>query len=270
MLSIDSRPGELSLLEWNQARGGRTGATAAPPSSQHDAEGLRFDWTVRWPPHGGVLAKYPVHWTPTQSALPVVSFEVFRGQVRHILDCKGHSMEPFLLYYLNAEHESDLSLSVRGVLLVRKVPALKLLSSVACPHRGIRPTAYLVRRLQILAARSMLEIPPIIKHQDGHLAFLHPCHRAGPPNAGTFKPSNSENSDANVFLDVRCSFKTSGGKRKRQHPEVGIPLAIASGVPRSPSEAQLLQGGVLCIQVRGRRIYKITRCHPARIASYLI
>lgn len=82
--STDSPPGKLTLLEGSQARGGGIGAAVAAPLSHHQdaAEGLGFDWTVHWPPRGGVLAKYPVHWTPSQSSLPVASFEVFRGQVR--------------------------------------------------------------------------------------------------------------------------------------------------------------------------------------------
>lgn len=80
--SIDSPPGKLSSLDRSQVRGGGTGIIDSPPLRQHDAEGFGFDWIVRWPHHGGVLANYPVHWTLSQNALPVVSFGVFQGQVR--------------------------------------------------------------------------------------------------------------------------------------------------------------------------------------------
>ena len=81
-ISMDSPPGKLATLERGETRRGGPGPAGAPSSHRHDAEGLGSDWTVRWPPRGGVLAKYPVHWTPSQNSLPVVSFEIFRGQVR--------------------------------------------------------------------------------------------------------------------------------------------------------------------------------------------
>lgn len=75
--SIDSPPGKASLLERSQDQG-----DGGVMLHQQDAEGVGCDWTVRWPPPGGVLAEYPLHWTPSQNSLPVVSFEVFQGQVR--------------------------------------------------------------------------------------------------------------------------------------------------------------------------------------------
>jgi len=54
----------------------------ATPFQRHEAGRCGLDWVVCWPRSDGVLARYPVHWTLSQSELPVVSFEVFRGQVR--------------------------------------------------------------------------------------------------------------------------------------------------------------------------------------------
>lgn len=80
--TIDSPPGRVTLLERSQVPGGGAGGAAAAPLRQHGREGSKFDYTVHWAPHGGVLARIPVHWTPSQNALPVASFEVFQGQVR--------------------------------------------------------------------------------------------------------------------------------------------------------------------------------------------
>lgn len=95
----------------------------------------------------------------------------------------------------------------------------------------------------------MLDLPPIIKHRDGHLAFFHPCLRIGLPKTGALKPSNPKNSDPNLLLDLRCSFSTNGYKRKNRELGVGDALAATPGVSRPPSETNILQGGVLCIQV---------------------
>lgn len=126
-------------------------------------------------------------------------------------------------------------------------------SLVLCPRHDSRSTACLGRRKQTLIARSVLELPPIIKHQDGALAFCHPCFRIGLPKTRALKPSNSKNSDANVLLlDLRCSYNTNGGERKRQRLQVRNALTVAPGVSRPPSETNILRGGVLFIQVRGR------------------
>lgn len=129
--------------------------------------------------------------------------------------------------------------------------------------------ACLVPRKQVLTARSTLELPPIIKHQDGHhLAFLHPCLRTSPSEAGALEASSPSTSDTKVFLDLRCSFNTNGGsKRERPNLEVGNAPATAPGVPRPPpSETNLLRGGVLCIQVR-REAY-VRMCHIQTSSSY--
>lgn len=110
VFSIDSPPGKMASLEQSPARGGGggggTGAVASPPPlHQHDAEGSESDWVVRWPPHGGLLAKYPVHWTLSQNALPVVTFEVFRGQVRPSLRHVKDRSSSYCCLYQNLRNQ---------------------------------------------------------------------------------------------------------------------------------------------------------------------
>ena len=112
----------------------------------------------------------------------------------------------------------------------------------------------IVRWKQALKARSTLELPPIIKHEHEHLAFVHPCLRTSPSEAESLAVSRLRNLDANLLLDLRCSFNTNVGNRKRQHIEVGSALDTTPGVPRPPSETSLARGGVLCIQVGGVRV----------------
>ncbi len=78
--SVDSPAGAMSLLNGDELD--QIELIPATPLQRHEAGRRGFDWVVRWPRSGGVLARYPVHWTLSQSELPVVSLEVFRGQVR--------------------------------------------------------------------------------------------------------------------------------------------------------------------------------------------
>ena len=103
-------------------------------------------------------------------------------------------------------------------------------------------------RKQILTARSSLELPPIIKHQAENLHFFHPCLRISPLEAGSLEDLSPNSADA-IFVELRCSFHANGGKRKKQHVEVGKTLAIAPGVQRPPLGTKPAQEGVLCIQV---------------------
>lgn len=78
----DSPPGDMSPLEQDERWRDGDPAFTARPWKQDREECCRCDWVVRWPRGDGVLARCPVHWTLSQSVLPVVLLEVFRGQVR--------------------------------------------------------------------------------------------------------------------------------------------------------------------------------------------
>ncbi|CAM9455945.1 unnamed protein product, partial [Hapterophycus canaliculatus] len=140
---VDSSSGVLSSFEegddWKPAEK----ACATPPVRQKQGERCRcgVGWVVSWPHGGRALARRPVHWTPSQSVLPVIYLEVFRGQT--------------------------------------------------------------------LAARSVLELPPLVA-REGPLAFAYPCSRVG--KGGTKVPAivtSDSDSDDGIVLDVRCSFNCS-------------------------------------------------------------
>lgn len=79
---MDSPPGEMSPLEEGDLWRDGDPAIAAPPLQQHEMERCGCGWIVHWPRGDGVLARCPVHWTLSQTVLPVVYLEVFWGQVR--------------------------------------------------------------------------------------------------------------------------------------------------------------------------------------------
>lgn len=81
---VDSPPGLLpSLEESTSRRCGEEAIAAPPPMQQSEGEscGIGGSWVVRWPRACGVVVRCPVHWNLGQKKLPVVFFEVFRGQV---------------------------------------------------------------------------------------------------------------------------------------------------------------------------------------------
>lgn len=53
------------------------------PGNEHPAEwdATKGDGMVLWPRGKGARVRYALHWTPRQSVLPMVTFEIFRGQV---------------------------------------------------------------------------------------------------------------------------------------------------------------------------------------------
>lgn len=81
VIVVDSPPGDTTFME--QAELCRDGepAFAERPSGQDREKRCGGDWIVRWRRGVGVLARCPVHWTSSQSVLPVILFEVFNGQV---------------------------------------------------------------------------------------------------------------------------------------------------------------------------------------------
>ena len=80
--SIDSPAGVWSMVDGDGIGRVEAAIIDAPPPQRREAGRRGFDWVVCWPRSGGVLASCPVHWTLSQSELPVVFLEVFRGQVR--------------------------------------------------------------------------------------------------------------------------------------------------------------------------------------------
>ncbi|CAM9315535.1 unnamed protein product [Ectocarpus fasciculatus] len=184
---VDSPPGLWSSLEASRSRRSGEEAIAAPPLQQSEADfcGVGKSWIVRWPRGNRVVVRCPVHWNLGQKMLPVVFFEVFRGQA--------------------------------------------------------------------LAARSVLELPPIIAHQGHPLEFSHPCFGARLPTPGetdaSFTPKENVDSGGTIRLDLRCSFTVSTDtascqKGGRRHAAVGDAPKISR--PRSAPENQ---GGTLYIQV---------------------
>ncbi|CAM9960681.1 unnamed protein product [Scytosiphon promiscuus] len=82
IVKVDSSAGVLSSHreggDWSPA----DNACATPPLRQKQGE--RCDhgmpWVVDWPDGGRASVKCPMHWTTSQTVLPVTCLEVFRGQ----------------------------------------------------------------------------------------------------------------------------------------------------------------------------------------------
>ncbi|CAM9284052.1 unnamed protein product [Ectocarpus sp. 4 AP-2014] len=180
----DSPPGLLSLPEETRSRRSGEEAIAARRLQQSDRAGR--SWVIRWPRGNGVVVGCPVHWSLGQKMLPVVFFEVFRGQT--------------------------------------------------------------------LAARSVLELPPIIAHQGHPLKFFHPCFGARLPTAtevnASFTPKDNVGSGRTIHLDLRCSFAVSTNTASCQNR--GWRHAVNGDEPkifRPRSAPKQEQARTLCIQV---------------------
>ncbi|CAN0230729.1 unnamed protein product, partial [Ectocarpus sp. 12 AP-2014] len=183
---VDSPPGLLSSLEESRSRRSGEEAITVRPLQQSDGKccGAGRSWVVRWSRGNGLVVGLPVHWNLGQKMLPVVFFEVFRGQT--------------------------------------------------------------------LAARSVLELPPIIAHQGHPLTFSHPCFGARLPMAGetnaSFTPKGNVDSGGTIHLDLRCCFTVSTNTASCQkggwrHAAIGDEPKVSR--PRSARK----QNQTLCIQV---------------------
>lgn len=114
----DSSAGKLSWREeggdWRPAEN----ACASPSSQQKEGErcGCGIRWIVSWPHGSRAFARCRVHWTASQSVLPVIYLEVFRGQVLRRRPPKRccwlwvHDVSSMLLFHLhlrgNKSHRS--------------------------------------------------------------------------------------------------------------------------------------------------------------------
>ncbi|CAN0000460.1 unnamed protein product, partial [Pylaiella littoralis] len=125
-----------------------------------------------------------------------------------------------------------------------------------------------VFRGQVVAARSALELPPIITNQGRPLTFSHPCPTVSipaPSGESSFPDSKLHSSlGTSILLEVRCSFQftnnSNGGEPETQQLHAGNSPVVA---PRafSPDLAPKVQrGGVICIQVVAiQRLHRAVR-----------